>query len=404
MPPPTQMRKLHPPTDQFEGMIGPGQLSAWIASSCPFLLPRLAACTPTSLPPRALATAEDGWLQILAAAPSLIGAKPTPETREDYLALCLASHHASVGSYVPTDVDSKIRGDLWRRQTGAGLRRRWLLATAARSWSTTGVSARVETTTRGPVSGHDGEWLGVAAGALGAAMLAGDNDTAEAAAGWMDHELAREAQAYVEAEASVRSGKDDAQAVALTRLAWILTHNAGDVDQGLSHWPTGAVGRLLDEHRQRFAELAHDRTQRYGGVYHRAKALYQLVAAEGHRHYPLRAVKALRSDASLLLPLGPCFEAWGTLVAQAATLDDQARADVLAALCNGIAKISGQVGYQRALVGLASAPGGLATLSRRLPAAAVEALDDPQVRRHLTLSAADFAAQLAKQVRSHLGR
>ena len=397
--PPAQTRKASAPTDQFDGMIGPGQLSAWIASSCPFLLPQIATRTVTA-PPRAVTEGSDGWLQVLAAAPALVGAKPTGDTREDYLALCLAAHHATVGSYVPTDVDSKIRGDLWRRQTGAALRRRWLLATHAREWSTAGVSTRVEETTLGPVSGHHGEWLGVAAGALGAAMLAGDRETADAAAGWMQAELTREAQAYAAAEAAVRTGNDDTQAVALTRLAWILTHNAGDVDQGLAHWPSGAVGKLLDEQRQTFAEIAHCAPQRYGGAYHRAKAVYQLVASEGHRHYPLRAVKALRTDASFLLPLGPCFEAWGALIAHSPAIDDHGRAEVLAALCNGIEKISGQVGYQRALVGLASGPGGLAKLSKRLPAAAVAQLDLPNVRQHLKLSAADFAAQLATRVRN----
>ncbi len=398
--PPAQTRKTCAPTDQFDGMIGPGQILAWIASSCPFLLPQIAARAVTTAPPRAVTAGADGWLQVLAAAPRLIGAKPTIDTREDYLALCLAAHHATVGSYVPTDVDSKIRGELWRRQTGAALRRRWQIATDAREWSAAGVSTRVEETTCGPVSGHHGEWLGVAAGALGAAMIAGDSETADEAAGWMHAELTREAQAYIVAEEEVRTGNNDKQAVALTRLAWILTHNAGDVDQGLAHWPSGAVGRLLDERRRVFGEIAHCAPQRYLGAYHRAKAVYQVVASEGHRHYPLRAVKALRADASFLLPLGPCFENWGTVIAHSPAINDQGRSEVLAALCNGIEKVSGQVGYQRALVGLASGPGGLTKLSQQLPAGTVARLDETTVREHLKLSAEDFAAQLATRVRS----
>ena len=388
------------PTDQFDGMIGPGQILAWVASSCPFLLPRIAGFAQSNTPPRDLMGGADGWLRVLAAAPLLSGAKPTYETREDYLALCLAAHHATVGSYVPTDVDNKIRGDLWRRQSGESLQRRWQLATTARAWSPEGVSTRVESTSVGPVSGHQGEWLGVAAGAYGAALIAGDRTVAAAASEWMHTELEREAQAYIALETAVRSHDDPAHAVALARLAWILTHNAGDVDQGLSHWPTGAVGRLLDEPRRIFAEIAHVAPQRYGGVYHRAKAVYQLVAGEGHRHYPLRAVKALRTDASLLMPLGPCLEAWGATVATSPALDDHARADVLAALCHGIGTIGGQVGYQRALVGLATCPGGLARLIKRLPAKEVERLDDPGVRRHLALSAEAFAAHLAERIRT----
>lgn len=390
-----------PAADQFDGMIGPGQLLAWIASSCPFLTPQIAAVRTPDARPRLVGVGPTGWLHVLAAGPALIGAKPSSETREDYLALCLAAHHASVGSYVPTDVDNKIRGELWRRQSGEALHRRWQLARQAFAWSTTGVSTRVEFTGEGPVSGHHGEWLGVAGGALGAALLAGDQRIADEARTWMQDELAREARAYVAAEQAARDGSDE-HAVALTRLAWILTHNVGDVDQGLSHWPTGAVGALLAADRRTFAELAHEGPQRFAGVFHRAKQVYQLVAAEGHRHYPLRAVKALRTDAALLLPLGPCFETWGATVATSPALTDHDRADVLAALCSGIGKISGQIGYHRALQGLATIAGGLASLAKRLPAAAVHELDHPTVRTQLKLSREAFAHQLAEQVRATL--
>jgi len=38
---------------------------------------------------------------------------PTPAQRIDYFALCLASHFSTVATFVPTDVDSKIRGHCW---------------------------------------------------------------------------------------------------------------------------------------------------------------------------------------------------------------------------------------------------------------------------------------------------
>ena len=36
------------------------------------------------------------------------------EQLQDYFALCLACHHATVATFVPTDVDTKIRGIVWR--------------------------------------------------------------------------------------------------------------------------------------------------------------------------------------------------------------------------------------------------------------------------------------------------
>lgn len=42
---------------------------------------------------------------------------PTAAHRIDYFSLCLASHFATVATFVPTDVDSKIRGHCWYRTT-----------------------------------------------------------------------------------------------------------------------------------------------------------------------------------------------------------------------------------------------------------------------------------------------
>ncbi len=379
--------------DQFDGMIGPGQILAWVASSCPWF-----DATPLPGRPSALMEGPEGFRVVLRAGHSLIGAKPSAEARDDYFALCLAAHHATVGSYVPTDVDSKIRGELWKRAAGETLQRKWRLATLARGWSPAGVSTRVETTAEGPVSGHDGEWLSVAVAAFGAALLAGDAPIADEAAAWIRGELSREERAYAAAEGRIASS---AGALHLLRLAWILTHNAGDVDQGLAGWP--ADPRLAAA-RTELAELAHLAPERHGGVFHRAKAVYQTVAAEGHRNYPLRAAKALRRGPELLLPLGPCLEAWGRTVAASPLLNDADRAEILGALLDGIAKVRGQIGYHRALVGLATAKGGLMGLAKRLPAAAMRVLDDIPVRKQLTVTEEAFAAQLAKQVRTAAGR
>jgi hypothetical protein len=377
--------------DTFDGMIGPGQLLAWVGSSCHWL---------ADLPvvpgrPAEVAGGPDGWRQVLASGRNLIGAPPTPAAREDYFVLCLAAHHATVGSYVPTDVDTKIRKALWRKISGPALARRWHLATTARGWSTTTVSTRVETTAQGPVSGHDGEWLSVAVAALGAALSAHDQPMATEIRAWIHVELEREAVAYRAAEAAAR--KSVAAALHLARLAWILTHNAGDVDQGLLSWPEHSD---LAADRMQLAELAHLDGSRFAGVYHRAKAVYQVIAAEGHRNYPLRAVKELRRAPELLLPLGPCLEAWGRTIATTPLLTANERADVLAALLHGITAVRGQIGYHRAVVGMGTAPGGLATLTKRLPVKALHALDDLTVRAQLKKDEATFAAELAGRIRA----
>jgi hypothetical protein len=64
---------------------------------------------------------------------------------------------------------------------------------------------------------------------------------------------------------------------ALLKLAAILTHNVGDVDQGLSYWKEGD----FPEQRALFARLAHERNERFGGEFARAKHIYKELLRYG---------------------------------------------------------------------------------------------------------------------------
>lgn len=196
-----------------------------------------------------------------------------------------------------------------------------------------------------PISGHDGEWLGTMIGALGAFLRVGDSLRAQEACELVESELAREAKAFRYLRSLPSSPGVD---TVLLKLAAVMTHNVGDVDQGLSYWleestPTSnsprtdhdakrqknsnnnndrssvhdggdlhddvaAVLTLAPSAREmylRFSRLAHERYERFGGEFGRAKLLYkQLLSAEGHRNYPLREAKCLRITPDLMLPLG----------------------------------------------------------------------------------------------------
>ena len=120
----------------------------------------------------------------------------------------------------------------------------------------------------------------------------------------IQHELEREAAAFRKVRLA-RSGI--ATDTLLLKLAAVLTHNVGDVDQGLSYWDLDANGQSpkFEAHRIKFARLAHERSERFGGEYAIAKAVYkELLSAEGHRNYPLREPKCLRMTPDLMLPLG----------------------------------------------------------------------------------------------------
>jgi hypothetical protein len=161
------------------------------------------------------------------------------------------------------------------------------------------------------VSGHDGELLGVMSGAWGGFLRKGDNRGANFLEVAIGQELQREANLFKQYRLAKPSVEND---TALLKLAAIMTHNVGDVDQGLSSW-----GGAVYKHEAKFhlfARLAHQRGDRFGGEFIRAKEIYKaLVSAEGHRNYPLREARGLRRDLDLALPLGPWYEDWGRRVA-----------------------------------------------------------------------------------------
>jgi len=97
----------------------------------------------------------DGFLRVIASWENIH--RPGlhhPEQLQDYFALCLACHHATVATFVPTDVDTKIRGMSWRETPDFEVLKPMMrFALAAQRWTEEGISTR---SVRG-VSGHNGE-------------------------------------------------------------------------------------------------------------------------------------------------------------------------------------------------------------------------------------------------------
>jgi hypothetical protein len=367
----------------FGGFIGPRTLVQLVRNTAPWLWG--GAAQPT---------AATEYVAILRAAERLEPReKPTPGERTEYFALCLAAHFASVATYVPTDVDTKIRRALWLDARGSDeLPRMRALALGMAAWDPASVSARVVRVAGvGAVSGHDGERLAVLCGALVAARAARDAAGAAELEAAIDAELWREARAFDET-----AGRKGAELDSL-RLASVLTHNAGDVMQGLGASPD-----------PRFADLARAGLERFGGAFGRAAALYRdSLAADGHRNYPLRKARALRSDSALLLPIAPFLDAWGEAVARFPGLDDSQRAEVVSALVEGCRKIPGQVAYYRALAGLERAlPRGLEApeLAQHYPVSVRRELRDAELRRRIAVKRESFEASAAKRARELLKR
>src|SRR5262249_49667569 len=156
-----------------------------------------------------------------------------PDTADDFasvrnLRLRLAAHYATVATFVPTDVDAHIRHHHWMAIDDARVfaaARGCIDEAAARDPAL--VSARV---TQG-VSGHDGEWFSVRAGALGRALSLGLTDEAASLVAKIDAELEREEKLFA---AAIARGEPARTTLA---LATALAHNLGDLSRVVDAWP-----------------------------------------------------------------------------------------------------------------------------------------------------------------------
>ena len=351
---------------------------AQVLNTAPFLEARFPPAEPGPL--IHLGSSSDGFLRILASWRNMLSDNLTPEEQlQSYFALCLACHHATVGTFVPTDVDTKIRGILWSESRDPDVLRPMLrLALASRAWTEDGVSVR---SVRG-VSGHDGEHWSAIAGGLGRMLEIGDQISADEAQAAIEAEIDRE-QAVFDAVAAERDAELD-----LLRLAMTLAHNRGDLTQGMGFWKKTPLTTPLMEH---FAER---------GRFALAVRIYQHtgLSTEGHRHYPLRTVKALRRSSNTLLPLSPFLDEWGTVVAQM-----EESAEVLAALVTGCKRVQGQQGYYRAIAGmLAASSGAFERAAARMPTGARNLLREAEMRKLISVSRISFESMMRKRARTAL--
>jgi len=367
-----------PPRDAWAQWISPETLVSQVRSTAPFLDARLPAAEPGRL--IELGHSTDGFLRILANWRNILRTGLTPEEQlQDYFALCMACHHASVATFVPTDVDTKIRGIVWRESRDPDVLRPMLrLALSARGWTEDGISVRA---VRG-VSGHNGEHWSAIAGGLGRLLEIGDTASAEEAQAAIEAEIDRE-QAVFEQVAAERGAELD-----LLRLSMTLAHNRGDLTQGMGFWKKTPVTAPLMEH---FAER---------GRFSLAVRIYQHtgLSAEGHRHYPLRPVKALRRSSLTLLPLCPFLDEWGSVVAKLEESDE-----VLAALVVGCQKVQGQQGYYRAIAGMQSAcTGAFERVAGRMPNSAQRLLRAAEMRKLVDVPRISFESMMRKRARAAL--
>jgi hypothetical protein len=317
-----------------------------------------------------------------------------PGALERTLRLRLAAHYATVATFVPTDVDAHIRHHMWMLVGEAeAFARAKACIDEAVARDAEVVSARVIA----GLSGHDGEWLSVRAGALGRAVVLGLGDAAAELAAEIDAELDREHRVFAEALAG------GAPATTTLSLATTIAHNLGDLSRVVDAWPTAA--RSSDD-CARYSRLGHADGGRQRGEFLVAGALNkELVALENHRFLALRKPRALRRSRALLLPVGPWFDVWGETVCRSDLLYDADRAEVVAALVELHLRSPLQEGCLRALAAFhRETRGGLSWYGDALPARLRKEIGRGRIREAIDVSRERFEARIESRCRALLAR
>jgi hypothetical protein len=328
--------------------IAPTLLATQIAGTAPWILDTTA---PAAAIVRRAAAIEARWKEDALAV--------------EYFELLLTAHYLTVATFVPTDVDVRIRHHAWAFADEERLAQQLDALERVAAWDARVVSARTVDDPAAPhapaISGHDGEWLTVWAGALGRALVLAHAPSVERCVGAIEASLERQANVYRALEA--RPDK----LVELLRAGTVLAHNAGDLSRVVEQWP----GRPeVERERAQLLKLGHERGERYGGAFLRAGVINKaLTAIENHRFLALRAPRGLRRARALLLPIGPFFDDWGRAVAKSPLLEREDHAEIVDALLETHLRGTDQQGCLRALAAVHEhLPGGLDKLSPDLPA------------------------------------
>lgn len=323
---------------------------------------------------------DEPWVHTLNKRPQL----GTP----DYFRLLLTAHFCTVATFVPTDVDARIRFHEWQEMRNANVVRAAMdVVDEVAAYDTRAVSMRYIDTEQGTLSGHDGEWLGVRAGALGRALALGADALVDQLAAQIDHELAREAAIYMALE---RKGDPIIRLCAATTLA----HNVGDLSRVVDTWPS--PGQEAAAFQARYIKLGTPAAEpRFGEAFVRAGHVNKaLMADENHRFLPLRESRPLRRGREVLLPFGPFLDAWGGALARF-PYSAAEHGEILTALLSGHSQAPEQQGYLRAIAGMhANLRGGVDRLESELPARLRKLLRAGAVRPALDLSAERFHARI----------
>lgn len=306
-----------------------------------------------------------------------------------YFELCLASHFATVGTFVPTDVDLAIRQKLWAAvHHEYAFEPMWKAVQKFHQWDESYVSKRwVITKSQKKLSGHQGEWFSVAMGAYGCALKVAHPFVPE-----IRESIEAQVQEHEEALTELRDEVLMHPTVENTKryLAGVaaVAHNLGDLDRMFEAWNIADTDVL----KRRVFRAGHEDARSPRAVFLEAGKVYQaLLANENHRHFALREPKGLRKSPEFLLNFGPFLDDWGSDLIRTGyeegLLTELDVREIIEALVLGWKKLNVKSiyhsqGYARALYGMGMVLGGEKGFAKGRTE--LENLVPPIIRKELT--------------------
>jgi hypothetical protein len=289
----------------------------------------------------------------------------------NYFRLCIASHFATVGTFVPTDVDLSIRQKLWLNvHHREALEPMWNAVQEFHQWNEALASKRWVVTQSGlKLSGHQGEWFTIAMGAYGCALKVAPEFVPEIREA-IERQLKEHETALTELRDDLLSEPTVEKMKRYHAGVAAVAHNLGDLDRMFETWNINDHDVL----KRRVFRAGHEDARQPKEIFMQGGRVYQaLLASENHRHFALREPKALRKSSDFLLTFGPFLDNWGSNLVthgyETGVLNELDLREIIEALVNGWKKLNvksiyASQGYGRALYGIATALGGEKGFSR----------------------------------------
>lgn len=278
---------------------------------------------------------------------------------ESYFRVCMQAHWSTCGSFVPADVDNGIRLNLWKENLNANQLQSFFETTAESfSWNYHPVTAKIVTSSYGPISTHEGTWFAVAVAAYAKAVEVKNQTWAKKIFDMIWDEVKREESISLEV---YKSG----DTIKFLKLCALVAHNLGDLDRVFDMW------KINDQDPLKLSvyKASQHKKENLSSIFHGIYWVNRMfMAPESHRHFIFRHLRPLRRNADLMLPFSPFLDSWGEKIVNHANLDEQEKGEILMGCLQGIEKMPKTSAYVRALSGILKAShGGLEVYYKILP-------------------------------------